>query len=65
MLRTTLQVNNAKNYIDLMGFGYVAENGDPVVTDSLLQGGIVSPIATPVSLAEALRKATTSLALPH
>jgi MFS family permease len=36
-------VNNAKNYIDLMGFGYVDETtGDPVVTDSLLQGGIVS-----------------------
>ncbi|KAL3418715.1 hypothetical protein PVAG01_10431 [Phlyctema vagabunda] len=35
-------VNNAKNYIDLMGFGYVAEDGTPVVTDSLLQGGIVS-----------------------
>ena len=25
----------------LMGFGYLGENGDPVVTDSLLQGGIV------------------------
>jgi hypothetical protein len=24
-----------------MGFGYVSEEGDPVVTDSLLQGGIV------------------------
>ncbi|KAI5363061.1 Putative major facilitator, sugar transporter, major facilitator superfamily [Septoria linicola] len=36
-------VNNAKHYIDLMGFGYVDEaTGDPVVTDSLLQGGIVS-----------------------
>jgi MFS family permease len=35
-------VNNAKNYIDLMGFGYVDENGTPVVTNSLLQGGIVS-----------------------
>jgi len=35
-------VNNAKDYIDLMGFGYVNEAGDPVVTDSLLQGGIVS-----------------------
>ncbi|KAM5344302.1 hypothetical protein ACJ41O_012839 [Fusarium nematophilum] len=36
-------VNNAKHYIDLMGFGYVdEETGDPVVTDSLLQGGIVS-----------------------
>lgn len=35
-------VNNAKDYIDLMGFGYVNEAGDPVVTNSLLQGGIVS-----------------------
>jgi MFS family permease len=36
-------VNNAKDYIDLMKFGYVDEvTGDPVVTDSLLQGGIVS-----------------------
>lgn len=36
-------VNNAKHYIDLMKFGYVDEaTGDPVVTDSLLQGGIVS-----------------------
>ncbi|KAI0399892.1 general substrate transporter [Xylaria palmicola] len=36
-------VNNAKHYIDLMGFGYVDEaTGNPVVTDSLLQGGIIS-----------------------
>jgi MFS family permease len=36
-------VNNAKHYIDLMGFGYVDEKtGNPVVTNSLLQGGIVS-----------------------
>jgi MFS family permease len=35
-------VNNAKDYIDLMGFGYVDDEGTPVVTDSLLQGGIVS-----------------------
>lgn len=36
-------VNNAKDYIDLMGFGYVDPDTDePVVTDSLLQGGIVS-----------------------
>ncbi|RYC54506.1 hypothetical protein CHU98_g11702 [Xylaria longipes] len=36
-------VNNAKNYIDLMGFGYVDEKtGDPVITNSLLQGGIIS-----------------------
>jgi MFS family permease len=36
-------VNNAKDYIDLMGFGYVDPvTEEPVVTDSLLQGGIVS-----------------------
>ncbi|KAF2971302.1 hypothetical protein GQX73_g2223 [Xylaria multiplex] len=36
-------VNNAKNYIDLMGFGYVDEKtGNPVITNSLLQGGIIS-----------------------
>lgn len=35
-------VNNAVNYIDLMKFGYVEPNGYPVITDSLLQGGIVS-----------------------
>lgn len=38
-------VNNAKDYIDLMGFGYTEEvDGEitPVVTNSLLQGGIVS-----------------------
>lgn len=36
-------INNSKHYIDLMGFGYVDERtGEPVVTDSLLQGGIVS-----------------------
>lgn len=38
-------VNNSKDYIDLMGFGYTKmENGEltAVVTDSLLQGGIVS-----------------------
>ncbi|KAH8159780.1 hypothetical protein CIB48_g8477 [Xylaria polymorpha] len=36
-------VNNAKNYIDLMGFGYVdPETGDPIITNTLLQGGIVS-----------------------
>lgn len=34
-------VNTAKDYIELMGFGY-KENGVVVVTDSLLQGGIVS-----------------------
>lgn len=35
-------VNTAKDYIDLMGFGYVDDAGSPVVTNSLLQGGIVS-----------------------
>lgn len=36
-------VNNAKDYIELMGFGYVEGPGNtPVITDSLLQGGIVS-----------------------
>lgn len=38
-------VNNSKDYIDLMGFGYTkVEDGEltPVVTNSLLQGGIVS-----------------------
>lgn len=35
-------VNNAKHYIELMKFGYVDEHGEPKITDSLLQGGIVS-----------------------
>ena len=36
-------VNNAKDYIDLMGFGYVDPNtGEPVITNGLLQGVIVS-----------------------
>jgi MFS family permease len=39
-------VNNAKDYIYLMGFGYTkTEDGTPntpVITNSLLQGGIVS-----------------------
>ncbi|KAL3436515.1 general substrate transporter [Aspergillus tetrazonus] len=38
-------VNNSKDYIDLMGFGYTEmKDGhpSPVVTNSLLQGGIVS-----------------------
>ncbi|KAK7756179.1 hypothetical protein SLS62_001772 [Diatrype stigma] len=36
-------VNNAKHYIDLMGFGYVdPDTEEPIITDSLLQGGIVS-----------------------
>lgn len=36
-------VNVAKDYVELMGFGHIDEaTGEPVVTDSLLQGGIVS-----------------------
>lgn len=39
-------VNNAKDYIELMGFGHTETvNGSvntPVITNSLLQGGIVS-----------------------
>jgi MFS family permease len=39
-------VNNAKDYIELMGFGHVetidGSVNTPVITNSLLQGGIVS-----------------------
>lgn len=35
-------VNNATDYINTMKFGYVDASGTPVVTDSLLQGGIVA-----------------------
>ena len=35
-------VNNAKHYIDTMGLGYVADDGTVTITNSLLQGGIVS-----------------------
>jgi len=39
-------VNNAKDYIELMGIGYTAtvdgSPNTPVITNSLLQGGIVS-----------------------
>ena len=36
-------VNNANDYINRMGFGYVdPQTNEPVITDSLLQGGIVS-----------------------
>lgn len=38
-------VNNSKDYIDRMGFGHTTMKDGmltPVVTDSLLQGGIVS-----------------------
>ena len=34
-------VNNSKDYIELMEFGYVDEDGTPHVTNSLLQGGIM------------------------
>jgi MFS family permease len=39
-------VNNAKNYIELMGFGHTETvDGDenvPIITNTLLQGGIVA-----------------------
>lgn len=35
-------VNDSKNYIDLMKFGYVDDTRTVVVTDTLLQGGIMS-----------------------
>lgn len=35
-------VNTAPNYVELMGFGTVNSDGTVVVTNSLLQGGIVS-----------------------
>ncbi|KAI4284217.1 MAG: hypothetical protein L6R38_001589 [Xanthoria sp. 2 TBL-2021] len=35
-------VNTAVEYYTRMGFAHADENGDPVITDSLLQGGIVS-----------------------
>jgi MFS family permease len=38
-------VNNARDYIDIMGLGYTIEKDGvptPVITDSLRQGGIVS-----------------------
>lgn len=35
-------VNNAKDYIDTMGLGYVNSDNEPVINNSLLQGGIVS-----------------------
>lgn len=31
-------VNTARDYVELMGFGHVGDNGAIVVTDSLLQG---------------------------
>ena len=36
-------VNNAKDYYqDTMKFGHPAEDGSPIIDDTLLQGGIVS-----------------------
>lgn len=35
-------VNTAKDYIELMGFGY-KDNGVVVITDSLLQGNVQGP----------------------
>lgn len=35
-------VNNAKDYYTIMGFGHEGPDGAPVITDSLLQGGIVA-----------------------
>lgn len=35
-------VNNSKDYIERMKFGYVDEAGRPIITNSLLQGGIMS-----------------------
>ena len=35
-------VNNAKDYYTIMGFAHEGSDGAPVITDSLLQGGIVS-----------------------
>lgn len=31
-------VNTARDYVDLMGFGHVEDDGTVVITDSLLQG---------------------------
>lgn len=47
-----------------MDFGYVSEEGDPVVTDSLLQGGIVrqaKPIFLSTELTELRRYLYTTL----
>ena len=35
-------VNNAVEYYTRMGFAHEGEDGEPVITNSLLQGGIVS-----------------------
>ncbi|KAL7276283.1 hypothetical protein RUND412_000749 [Rhizina undulata] len=35
-------VNNSKDYIDRMGYGYVDKDGTPVITNSTRQGGIVA-----------------------
>lgn len=34
-------VNESRDYIDLMGLGHVTDEGNPVITDTLLQGGIM------------------------
>ena len=41
-------VNNAKTYYTRMGFAYEGPDGAPVVTNTLLQGGIVSESFAPV-----------------
>ncbi|KAI0421987.1 general substrate transporter [Xylaria grammica] len=35
-------INESPDYIKLMGFGYIDDNGQPIITDTLLQGGITS-----------------------
>lgn len=39
---------NLLDYIYLMGFGYVDENDNPVITNTLLQGGIVRSLPRPL-----------------
>lgn len=34
-------VNTAKDYYTIMGFGHEGPDGSPVITNTLLQGGIV------------------------
>lgn len=34
-------VNESRDYIDLMGLSHVTDEGNPVITDTLLQGGIM------------------------
>lgn len=35
-------VNESHDYVQLMDFGYVDSSGKPVITNTLLQGGIVA-----------------------